>query len=525
MRRERSERIAIAAGALLFGLVFIKNAWVCDDAYIVLRSIEQLFEGNGPRWNPHERVQVFTSPLWFWYVALFRVFVEDAFVLLVSASAAACAAFLYLLSRSFRSGWTFLLAAAALTLSPAFMDFTTAGLENPLCYLAAAIFLKGYSGACGKRPAGKEGYVPHVLLAVSFGAVVMCRYDLILLFAPPFLYASAVCGGNLTARRRAALISASLIPIASWTVFSVIYYGSPLPNPFYAKLGSGIPAGALVSQGWRYIAASIRGEPLTILVIASGMTLPALLRRYRYLPVSAGMLLTIAYVLAAGGDFMRGRFLSHVFLVSAVCIGVLLEDRLFAAGSGAKPRKNRRSAVAAAAAALAAYGILFPGVPASTWKGYTDTGIVDGIADERGFYFRNSSIWRYGSRKSLLFPAHPWSSEGYAYSRPGERAIVVAGSGIGFFGYWAGTRTIIIDPLAVSDPFLARLPADARYERRPGHYRREVPEWYVMALAGRKVDIPESPEGRLYGDVTLAARSDVLFSKKRLRAVLSLLSR
>ncbi|GAB1351707.1 hypothetical protein MASR1M12_04370 [Erysipelotrichia bacterium] len=30
----------IIAGLLL--LVFIKNAWVCDDAYIIFRSIEQL---------------------------------------------------------------------------------------------------------------------------------------------------------------------------------------------------------------------------------------------------------------------------------------------------------------------------------------------------------------------------------------------------------------------------------------------------------------------------------------------------
>lgn len=47
---------------LVYILVFLKNAWVGDDAYILFCSLEQLLDGNGPRWNPHERVQVFTSP-------------------------------------------------------------------------------------------------------------------------------------------------------------------------------------------------------------------------------------------------------------------------------------------------------------------------------------------------------------------------------------------------------------------------------------------------------------------------------
>ncbi len=50
---------------LVFGGVYLANAWVCDDAYITFRSIDNLVNGLGPVWNAGERVQAFTHPLWF----------------------------------------------------------------------------------------------------------------------------------------------------------------------------------------------------------------------------------------------------------------------------------------------------------------------------------------------------------------------------------------------------------------------------------------------------------------------------
>ena len=79
-RTQRLTRVVSWTGAVLLLAVFLKNAWACDDAYITFRSIEQLFAGNGPRWNPHERVQVFTSPLWFGVLAAFRISSSDVFL-------------------------------------------------------------------------------------------------------------------------------------------------------------------------------------------------------------------------------------------------------------------------------------------------------------------------------------------------------------------------------------------------------------------------------------------------------------
>ena len=93
--RTRRQRIALCTGSILFLIVFMKNAWICDDAYILFRSLEQLMAGNGPVWNPQVRVQVFTSVLGYWILAAFRAFSPAVFVNAIVASSLFCAAMLF----------------------------------------------------------------------------------------------------------------------------------------------------------------------------------------------------------------------------------------------------------------------------------------------------------------------------------------------------------------------------------------------------------------------------------------------
>jgi hypothetical protein len=62
----RLSGVAVLKGAalVLCALVLLRHAWVSDDAFITLRTVRNLVEGEGPRWNLHERVQGFTHPLW-----------------------------------------------------------------------------------------------------------------------------------------------------------------------------------------------------------------------------------------------------------------------------------------------------------------------------------------------------------------------------------------------------------------------------------------------------------------------------
>ena len=54
----------------LFTIVLVRTAWMHDDAYITLRTVDNLVSGFGPRWNVSERVQAYTHPLWMFLLAL-----------------------------------------------------------------------------------------------------------------------------------------------------------------------------------------------------------------------------------------------------------------------------------------------------------------------------------------------------------------------------------------------------------------------------------------------------------------------
>src|SRR5262249_14847651 len=62
---DRRAPLLVYIALAVFVLVVLRHAWICDDAFITLRSVRNFVFGQGPRWNLHERVQVFTHPLWF----------------------------------------------------------------------------------------------------------------------------------------------------------------------------------------------------------------------------------------------------------------------------------------------------------------------------------------------------------------------------------------------------------------------------------------------------------------------------
>ncbi len=63
--------------------------------------------------------------------------------------------------------------------------------------------------------------------------------------------------------------------------------------------------------------------------------------------------------------------------------------------------------------------------------------------------------------------------------------MVVKGN-IGYFGYYAGRDTYIVDPGALTDPLLARLPAVRASQWRVGHFTRVLPEGYKETLQSGK---------------------------------------
>jgi len=125
-------------------VIFLKNAWVSDDAYILFRSLEQLIAGNGPVWNPHNRVQVFTSPLWYFVLALVRTLSSDVYLNVIVVSFILLISTVFVIKAIFKNDSILLLSVLLLSTSNAFFDYTSSGLENVLAYFIIALYILNY---------------------------------------------------------------------------------------------------------------------------------------------------------------------------------------------------------------------------------------------------------------------------------------------------------------------------------------------------------------------------------------------
>jgi hypothetical protein len=52
--------------------LILRQAWISEDAFITLRHVDNFISGYGPVFNPGERVEGFSHPLWFAVLSLFR---------------------------------------------------------------------------------------------------------------------------------------------------------------------------------------------------------------------------------------------------------------------------------------------------------------------------------------------------------------------------------------------------------------------------------------------------------------------
>ena len=64
---------------ILFLLTIGLRAWMSDDAYITLRTVDNFINGYGLTWNISERVQPYTHPLWMFLLSFTYFFTREAY--------------------------------------------------------------------------------------------------------------------------------------------------------------------------------------------------------------------------------------------------------------------------------------------------------------------------------------------------------------------------------------------------------------------------------------------------------------
>ena len=480
-------RLTLTVGVLtlLFAAITLRNAWVCDDAYITFRTIDNFVNGFGLTWNIVERVQTYTHPLWMLLNLPVYFFTREAFFSSIYLSLVVSSLAVAMVALKIADSWKIgALAVLALTLSKAFVDFSTSGLENPLTHLLIAAFVVVYVGS--RRSLQSLG-----TLSLIASLAMLNRLDTALLFAPALI----ACARPIRTFRAAAPIAVGMIPLLLWELFAFFYYGFLFPNTAYAKLNTGIPQMELWQQGGHYFFNSLTSDPLTLTVIAGFVVATIVFRARHILPLAIGVMLYLIYILSIGGDFMIGRYFTAPLFLAVAAISSV-------------PMKLNRYALIGAIAAILCLGMMSPNCPLYTTADYGLTAAQyemlkagpgsnrenHNIMDERAFYFPWSSWLNASPGKAM--PSHDWANQGRALR--GDPPQLVTKSTIGYFGYFAGPHVHVLDDMALGDPLLARLPIKQNGEWIIGHFQREIPDGYPETIMTGQNQIADSNLARYY---------------------------
>jgi arabinofuranosyltransferase len=503
-------RWLLAAVALLWLVVLVRTAWLCDDAAITLRSVDHFVRGFGPRFNVDERVQAYTHPLWMLLLTGVYVVTRDGYWTLIGTGLAVSIAAAALLVRGIaRTPVAAAIALGAWTLSRAAVDYSSGGLENPLSHLLVLAWLAvdlgaaGAAGEAGDRAARRKAW----LLPAIAGLGCVTRHDLAVVFVPLVVGSSLRLWRERPALRRRVWIGVALgaAPLVLWTAFSLVYYGLPFPNPAYAKQFAGVERSLYLEHGVDYVRQTLRFDPLTAVVIAAALVGALVVRGARRPALAAALLLSVSYVVFVGGDFMRGRFLSVPFVLA---LGWLASSRLL----------ERRVGAVAGALAILALGVATSVPPPLSGRDYGSRvpaaeRMVDGIADERALFYAQSG---------LLAPANP--ADPVLRDDPGfvprveEGHEVVFAAALGFVSFRQGPATHVLDGFALADPLLARMPSEHPWRIRIGHLSRKIPDGYVPSLVERRNLVADPQLAQLYDHVLRITRGP-LFTRERWRSI------
>jgi arabinofuranosyltransferase len=486
--------------ATLYVVIVYRTAWVGDDIFITLRTIDNFVHGYGLRWNVLDRVQTYTHPLWMLVLlAVYAVTREPFYTTIAVGMVTSLATFIVVRRVARRNDTWAPLFALVLALSRCYVDYSTSGLENPLTHLLTALFFLWVVSEQSELSA------PQKLLRGSLlaGLCVLNREDSALLFAPALVWLAL--RGNVPLKKTLSAFGLGALAPLAFTAFSLVYYGFPFPNTAYAKLNVELPRLELIGRGLKYVLELGYYDPVSALCIVLAIVLITVRGRAIERALLAGVLFYLIYVVSIGGDFMSGRFFSTPLLLSVL----LLIERAPRFGWGLQ-----------VAFGLTLASLMFaPRYP--LWKTVEHFPSQDdvwngvGIVDERIYYFRGASL-AYDEPDRPLRPWHHRALDGY--NRRHERDLVLARGAVGYYAYFAGPGVHFIDIWALCDPLLARIPFRTTGKWRMGHFERKRPKGYERAVRGDASLIEQPFLAQVYRDLLTVTRGP-LFSTERFRAI------
>ncbi|MBI5868633.1 MAG: hypothetical protein HZB43_10140 [candidate division Zixibacteria bacterium] len=299
-----AEKLILAIGLLVACAVFIYQArslWFTqDDAFISYRYAANVLRGEGLVFNAGEHVEGYTNFLWVILLVLAGSF-NLAFDPVAKFLGIASGLGLIILTGLWvRAAWQELrwgngvgpaVAAALLVAGNGSVAYwSVSGLETAwfAFWVGLAVWwwvrrssltIPALTIACLSRPEG----------ALIWGLLVLAEW---------------VWGEGLP---NAIRLAAGIVLLLPFAVFKIWYYGSLLPNPFYARTGLGLE---YLQSGFDYAWLYLRQYGFFgVAALLAVLSLRILPRRWRTIP--AIWLVYLAYIVFVGGDVLK----AHRFFV------------------------------------------------------------------------------------------------------------------------------------------------------------------------------------------------------------------
>lgn len=222
--------VVVASCAATLVLCVLFSGSLIDDAFIFFRYADNVMAGHGAVFNPGERVEGFTSPLWLVLLTVGRalgVRYEASVLVLGTAFALGAVVSTWFLARTALSPAAAVLPTVLMALHPALSMWAVHGLETSLF-----LMLVTAGAAVSYLPGAGSAWASGLIL----GLAVWTRPEAGL-FAAVLMGATALRREPLRAAKMAAAVAAVAAPLA---MARLAYYGALAPNTFYAKTGGGL---------------------------------------------------------------------------------------------------------------------------------------------------------------------------------------------------------------------------------------------------------------------------------------------
>jgi arabinofuranosyltransferase len=485
----------------LYTFLVIRTSWASDDAIITFRSLENFLHGYGPVFNIGERVQTFTHPLWFLIQAAanfaFNLWKSNPFgqgqmyflniFMSIAISILMATVFAFKVATSTRGA---ILGLLIFSVSKAFIDYSTSGLENPLTHLILLLFILVY---LTQKENSQRGIFILALLAALGG---VDRLDTLVFYFPALLLLFLQSPNKV---RTFITLGFGFLPLIVWELFSLFYYGFPFPNTAYAKINTGIPASSLMMQGIYYYLNSLKIDPITLLTIFAVSGMGLVNKNSRHRTIIAGILLYLLYTVYIGGDFMSGRYFSTPLLACTALLSTM------------EFKSSKVYALAIGLVLLIGITPIYMVPERNPSFGVGDDSdhrvFVDEykISDERIVY---TGLGFFERLKKKSAPSTGYARDNWVYL-PDQPVRVKMVGPLGMNSMTMGPNFHMIDMNSLADPLMTRMPLYDVNTWRIGHFRHIIPDGYLETLKAGENLIEDKNIALYYDKLSFVIKGDL----------------